>query len=101
MTDGRVAGVVGGALLGLLLAANGIAPAPKLALAAGPALLLQVPLHILLIPAGLGVQELGLVGLGHLVGLDPNAAIALSAVKRMREATIGIPALVIMPWRHG
>jgi putative membrane protein len=63
---------------------------------------------VFLIPAGLGVQEMGLVGVGHLVGLDPNAAIALSAVKRMREAAIGIPALLMvdkrMPgesWRHG
>ena len=48
-------------------------------------------------PAGLGVQEAGLVGVGHLLGLGSDVAIALSLAKRMREILFGLPALVL--WR--
>lgn len=44
-------------------------------------------------PAGLGVQEVGLIGVGHLLGLGSDVAIALSLAKRMREILFGLPSL--------
>ena len=44
-------------------------------------------------PAGLGVQEAGLVGIGHMLGLSGDVAVALSLAKRMREILFGLPAL--------
>ena len=49
---------------------------------------------IFVVPAGLGVQEAGLVGFGYLLGLGSDASIALSLAKRMREILFGVPALV-------
>jgi putative membrane protein len=49
---------------------------------------------IFVVPAGLGVQEAGLVGFGYLLGLGNEASIALSLAKRMREILFGVPALV-------
>ncbi|HTV76690.1 MAG TPA: lysylphosphatidylglycerol synthase domain-containing protein [Steroidobacteraceae bacterium] len=49
---------------------------------------------IFVVPAGLGVQEAGLVGFGYLLGLGNDAGIALSLAKRMREVLFGVPALV-------
>ena len=49
---------------------------------------------IFVVPAGLGVQEAGLVGFGYLLGLGNDATIALSLAKRMREILFGVPALV-------
>jgi putative membrane protein len=46
-------------------------------------------------PAGLGVQEAGLIGVGHLLGLGSDVAIALSLAKRMREILFGLPALAV------
>jgi putative membrane protein len=47
-----------------------------------------------LIPAGLGVQELTYVGIGHLFGLPAHISLALSLVRRTRDILIGAPALV-------
>lgn len=44
-------------------------------------------------PAGLGVQEAGLIGIGYLLGLGSDVALALSLAKRMREILFGLPAL--------
>jgi putative membrane protein len=44
-------------------------------------------------PAGLGIQEAGLIGVGHLLGLGSDVALALSLAKRMREILFGLPAL--------
>lgn len=49
------------------------------------------------VPSGLGVQEGGYVFLGALLGLGPEAALALSLVKRAREVTIGVP--VLLAWQ--
>jgi putative membrane protein len=49
---------------------------------------------IFVVPAGLGVQEAGLVGFGYLLGVGSDAGIALSLAKRMREILFGVPALV-------
>lgn len=47
------------------------------------------------IPGGLGVQEAGFMLLGHGLGLTPDAALALSLLKRAREVSMGLPALVL------
>ena len=48
---------------------------------------------IFVAPAGLGVQEAGLVGIGHMLGLGGDVSVALSLAKRMREILFGLPAL--------
>jgi putative membrane protein len=55
---------------------------------------------IFVVPAGLGVQEAGLVGFGYLLGLGNDTSIALSLAKRMREILFGVPALVYWGTRH-
>lgn len=50
------------------------------------------------VPAGLGVQEAGLVMFGHFLGIDTDLALAVSTVKRMRELLWGIPALATWQW---
>lgn len=47
------------------------------------------------IPGALGVQEAGYVILAPIFGIDPNAAIALSLIKRARDLSIGLSALLI------
>ncbi|GAB2567846.1 flippase-like domain-containing protein [Dyella jejuensis] len=53
---------------------------------------------IFVVPAGLGVQEGGLVLFGNMIGLPPEASVALSLVKRMREVGFGVPALLTWQW---
>ncbi|GLQ48155.1 hypothetical protein GCM10007862_32060 [Dyella lipolytica] len=53
---------------------------------------------IFVVPAGLGVQEGGLVLFGNMIGLPPEASVALSLVKRMREVGFGVPALISWQW---
>lgn len=48
------------------------------------------------IPAGLGVQEGGYLLLGPLVGLPPDAVLALSLAKRAREVLLGVPGLIYL-----
>jgi putative membrane protein len=47
-----------------------------------------------LVPAGLGVQELTYVGVGRLFGIPAHVSLALSLVRRARDISIGVPALV-------
>lgn len=49
-------------------------------------------------PAGLGVQEAALIGVGHALGLGSDVAVALSLAKRMREILFGLPALAAWQW---
>jgi putative membrane protein len=44
-------------------------------------------------PMGLGVIETGYVLVGHLFGLSPEFALALSLIKRARDIIIGLPAI--------
>jgi putative membrane protein len=46
------------------------------------------------VPGAIGVQEAGYVLLGPLVGLDAEAAVALSLIKRARDVAIGLPSLI-------
>ena len=51
-----------------------------------------------IIPAGLGVQEAGLVLFGHALGLSSDLALCLSMAKRMREVLCGLPSLLSWQW---
>ena len=46
------------------------------------------------VPGGLGVQEVGYMLLGQMLGLTPEMGLALSLVKRVRDLLLGIPALL-------
>jgi hypothetical protein len=50
------------------------------------------------VPAALGVQEAGLVVFGHLLGISPEMALAVSIAKRMREILCGLPYLATWQW---
>lgn len=50
------------------------------------------------IPAGLGVQEAGLVLFGHALGIGGELALAVSVAKRMREVLCGLPSLLSWQW---
>ena len=47
-----------------------------------------------LVPGALGVQEGGLMLVGVMVGLSPDAGLAVSLAKRLRDLLLGIPALL-------
>jgi putative membrane protein len=49
----------------------------------------------LLVPAGLGVQELTYVGVGGLFGIPAHLSLALSLIRRARDILIGAPALLV------
>ena len=49
-----------------------------------------------MIPGSLGVQEGGYLLLAPLVGLPPDAALALSLAKRAREILLGLPGLLVL-----
>ena len=53
------------------------------------------------VPAGLGVQEAGLVVFGHVVGISGEMALAVGMVKRIRELAWGMPTLVGWQWVEG
>jgi len=53
------------------------------------------------IPAGIGVQEAGLVLFGHALGIGSELALAVSMAKRMREVLCGLPSLVSWQWLEG
>jgi putative membrane protein len=47
------------------------------------------------VPAGLGVQEGGLILICGLLGIGPQQAIELSLLKRVRELILGVPGLLV------
>jgi putative membrane protein len=51
-----------------------------------------------IVPAGLGVQEAALALFGHTLGISTELALAVSAVKRMREVLCGVPPLLSWQW---
>ena len=53
------------------------------------------------VPAGLGVQEAGLVVFGHAFGISSELALAVSVAKRMREVLCGLPSLLSWQWAEG
>jgi putative membrane protein len=59
---------------------------------------------VFMVPAGLGVQEGALIGLGHLLGIGADSALTLSMVKRARELAFGLPVIAVWyfaPVPHG
>jgi hypothetical protein len=53
------------------------------------------------VPAGVGVQEAGLVLFGHLLGISGELALAVSMAKRVREVLCGLPPLISWQWLEG
>lgn len=53
------------------------------------------------VPLGLGVQEGGFVLAGALIGIGPEAALGVALIKRVRDALLGVPALLIWPVIEG
>ena len=53
------------------------------------------------VPAGVGVQEAGLVVFGHSLGIGSELALAVSAAKRIREVLCGLPSLISWQWMEG
>jgi len=53
------------------------------------------------VPAGLGVQEAGLVLFGRALGLDAELALAVSMAKRLREVLWGVMSLLSWQWMEG
>jgi hypothetical protein len=50
------------------------------------------------VPAGIGVQEAGLVLFGHALGVGGELALSVSMAKRMRELVWGLPPLLSWQW---
>lgn len=50
------------------------------------------------VPAGVGVQEAGLVLFGQALGVSNELALAVSMAKRMRELLCGLPSLLSWQW---
>jgi putative membrane protein len=64
--------------------------------------LTQAVRHIaFVIPAGLGVQEAGLVMFGRALGIDAELALGVSMAKRVRELVWGVAALLSWQWMEG
>ncbi|MFI4868045.1 MAG: lysylphosphatidylglycerol synthase domain-containing protein [Steroidobacterales bacterium] len=53
------------------------------------------------VPAGLGVQEVGLVLFGQMLGISSELALAVSMAKRLREVLCGLPSLLSWQWAEG
>ena len=63
--------------------------------------MIQAVRHLaFVVPAGIGVQEAGLVVFGHALGVGGEMALAVSMVKRMREVLCGVPALLSWQWQE-
>jgi putative membrane protein len=64
--------------------------------------LTQAARHLaFVVPAGLGVQEAGLVVFGHALGIGGDLALAVSMAKRMREVLWGLASLISWQWLEG
>jgi putative membrane protein len=84
--------------LALRLLGHTVTPAAAIALEA----MAQAVRHfIFFVPAGLGVQEGGLILIGQLIGIPADFALALSLTKRAREVLFGLPALLSWQWIEG
>jgi putative membrane protein len=59
----------------------------------------QAMRHIaFVVPAGIGVQEAGLILFGHALGISGELALSVSMVKRIREVLCGVPPLLSWQW---
>lgn len=69
-------------------------PLPFLSVVAIESLLFAIRNAAFIVPSGIGVQEGAYALLGPLFGLPPEAALALSLLKRARDIAIGVPMLL-------
>ena len=53
------------------------------------------------VPGALGIQEGGFVLVCALLGIEQQAAIELSLLKRVREVVLGVPGLLAWQWIEG
>ena len=51
-----------------------------------------------LVPGALGLQEAGFLGLGLLLGLAPETALALAIARRIRDLVVFLPGLLAWVW---
>lgn len=78
-------------------------PLPFSSVVAIESLLFAIRNAAFFVPSGLGVQEGAYALLGPLFGLPPEAALALSLIKRARDIAVGVPALLtwqLLEGRH-
>ncbi len=54
-----------------------------------------------IVPAGIGVQEAGLMLFGQALGINGELALAVSMTKRLREVLCGVPSLASWQWSEG
>ena len=80
-----------GAWFALRLIGVDAGPGPVLAI---EALIFAVRGIAFVVPGALGVQEGAYLLVAPLFGVDPQVAVALSLLKRARDLTIGVPALI-------
>lgn len=85
-----------GAWLALRLMGTSIGVVDVLAI---EALIFAVRSIAFVVPGALGVQEGAYLLIAPLFGLDPQTAVALSLLKRARDLTIGVPAILL--WQAG
>lgn len=50
------------------------------------------------VPGALGVQEGGFIGVGYLLGIAPDTALALSLAHRVPDVVLGLPGLLAWHW---
>jgi putative membrane protein len=86
------------AWIALRLMGASLGPAPVLAI---ESLLYAARSVAFVVPNAIGVQEGAYVVLGGLFGLSPEAALALSLLKRGRDLAIGVPVLLAWQLREG
>jgi putative membrane protein len=72
-------------------------PLPFLSVVAIESLLFAIRNAAFIVPSGIGVQEGAYALLGPLFGLPPEAALALSLLKRARDIAVGVP--VLLSWQ--
>jgi putative membrane protein len=64
--------------------------------------LMQAMRHLaFFVPAGVGVQEGGLIIIGHALGIGSDLALTVSLAKRIREVICGLPALISWSFLEG
>ena len=64
-------------------------------------LILAVRHLAFVVPAGIGVQEAAFVVFGQALGIGGELGLAVSMVKRLRELSWGVPALLSWQWWEG
>jgi putative membrane protein len=92
--------VASGLSVWLALRAGGVDIGP-LAILGLESLVLGLRSATVVAPMGIGVQEAGYAFLGPLFGLGPEVAVALSLLKRARDAAVGIPILFLWQGLEG